>query len=120
MLGSRIEELLASEIDANANAATAAGSAANVGGFSIIADESRQRQLLLEDEEEDFMDEGTSSTITKAPLSLIRHQLQGAKKGPHLPINAIKLPKFRLNGTLFCEKSNGHCIFKYINQRTVH
>ena len=62
MLGSRIEELLASEIDANANAATAAGSAAanaNVGGFSIIADESRQRQLLLEDEEEDFMDEGT-------------------------------------------------------------
>ena len=62
MLGSRIEELLASEIDANANAATTAGSAAanaNVGGFSIIADESRQRQLLLEDEEEDFMDEGT-------------------------------------------------------------
>ena len=45
MLGSRIEELLASEIEAN-------------GGFSIIADETRQRQLLLEDEEEDFMDEG--------------------------------------------------------------
>ena len=98
MLGSRIEELLASEIDANANAATAAGSAAanaNVGGFSIIADESRQRQLLLEDEEEDFMDEGTSSTITKAPLSLIRHQLQGAKKGPHLPQNATKIPILR-------------------------
>ena len=94
MLGSRIEELLASEIDANANAATAAGSAAaNVGGFSIIADESRQRQLLLEDEEEDFMDEGTSSTITKAPLSLIRHQLPGAKKGPYLPLNAPKLQK---------------------------
>ena len=45
MLGSRIEELLASEIEAN-------------GGFSFIADETRQRQLLLEDEEEDFMDEG--------------------------------------------------------------
>jgi len=47
MLGSRIEELLASEMEAN----FAAGGAA-------MPDETKQRQLLLEDEEEDFMDEG--------------------------------------------------------------
>ena len=47
----------------------------------------------------------TSSTITKSPLSLIRHQLQGAKKGPHLPINATKLPKFRLESTFFAKKA---------------
>ena len=46
MLGSRIEELLASEMEAN----FAAGAA--------MPDETKQRQLLLEDEEEDFMDEG--------------------------------------------------------------
>ena len=45
MLGSRIEELLASEMEAN-------------GGFAVITDEAKQRQLLLDDEEEDFMDEG--------------------------------------------------------------
>ena len=45
MLGSRIEELLASETEAN-------------GGFAVITDEAKQRQLLLDDEEEDFMDEG--------------------------------------------------------------
>ena len=44
MLGSRIEELLASEMEANFAAA--------------MPDETKQRQLLLEDEEEDFMDEG--------------------------------------------------------------
>ena len=48
MLGSRIEELLASEMEAN-------------GGFAVITDEAKQRQLLLEDEEEDFMDEGMSA-----------------------------------------------------------
>lgn len=48
MLGSRIEELLAEETEAN-------------GGFAVITDEAKQRQLLLEDEEEDFMDEGTKS-----------------------------------------------------------
>ena len=45
MLGSQIEELLASEMEAN-------------GGFAVITDEAKQRQLLLDDEEEDFMDEG--------------------------------------------------------------
>ena len=45
MLGSRIEELLESEMEAN-------------GGFAVITDEAKQRQLLLDDEEEDFMDEG--------------------------------------------------------------
>ena len=45
MLGSRIEELLASEMEAN-------------GGFAVITDEAKQRQLLLDDEEQDFMDEG--------------------------------------------------------------
>ncbi len=45
MLGSRIEELLADEVEAN-------------GSFAVITDEAKQRQLLLEDEEEDFMDEG--------------------------------------------------------------
>ena len=44
MLGSRIEELLASEMEANFAA--------------VMPDEAKQRQLLLEDEEEDFMDEG--------------------------------------------------------------
>ena len=59
MLGSRIEELLASEIEANgASNGTGGGGACTGGAFSIIADETRQRQLLLEDEEEDFMDEG--------------------------------------------------------------
>ena len=28
------------------------------GGFAVITDEAKQRQLLLDDEEEDFMDEG--------------------------------------------------------------
>ena len=45
MLGSRIEELLASEMEASFAA-------------SVMPDETKQRQLLLEDEEEDFMDEG--------------------------------------------------------------
>ena len=53
MLGSRIEELLASEMEAN-------------GGFAVITDEAKQRQLLLEDEEEDFMDEGMSVVLTAA------------------------------------------------------
>ena len=44
MLGSRIEELLASEMEASFAA--------------VMPDETKQRQLLLEDEEEDFMDEG--------------------------------------------------------------
>ncbi len=49
MLGTRIEELLAGDLDAS-----------NIvnGSFAPITDDSRQRQLLQEDEEEDFMDEG--------------------------------------------------------------
>ena len=50
MLGSRIEEMLASEVEVN-------------GGFATITDEAKQRQLLLEDEEEDFMDEGKIFTV---------------------------------------------------------
>ena len=45
MLGSRIEELLAAEAEATEV-------------FPTITDEAKQRQLLIEDEEEDFMDEG--------------------------------------------------------------
>lgn len=47
MLGSRIEELLAADVEAMASATAGA-----------YTDESKQRMLLLEDEEEDFMDEG--------------------------------------------------------------
>lgn len=47
MLGARIEELLECEtIEASS-------------GFAVITDEAKQRQLLLEDEEEDFMDEAS-------------------------------------------------------------
>ena len=49
MLGTRIEELLAADLEASNNVN---------GTFAPITDDSRQRQLLLEDEEEDFMDEG--------------------------------------------------------------
>ena len=55
MLGSRIEEMLASEVEVN-------------GGFATITDEAKQRQLLLEDEEEDFMDEGKILFRTKGHL----------------------------------------------------
>ena len=57
MLGSRIEELLASEMEAN-------------GGFAVITDEAKQRQLLLEDEEEDFMDEGMSAVVLTAAMTI--------------------------------------------------
>ena len=55
MLGSRIEELLASEMEAN-------------GGFAVITDEAKQRQLLLDDEEEDFMDEGIENNWASSIL----------------------------------------------------
>ena len=55
MLGSRIEELLESEMEAN-------------GGFAVITDEAKQRQLLLDDEEEDFMDEGKIKLAAKTLL----------------------------------------------------
>ena len=47
MLGSRIEAMLDEE-NANSN---------NV--VSMVTDEAKQRQLLLEDEDEDFLDECT-------------------------------------------------------------
>ncbi len=46
MLGSRLEEIFAEEHFRGCQAAT------------IITDEAIQRQLLQEDEEEDFLDEG--------------------------------------------------------------
>ena len=48
MLGTRLEELLEQESQ-------------NVS--SLVTDEARQRQLVLEDEEEDFMDEGNQPTM---------------------------------------------------------
>ena len=65
MLGSRIEELLASEMEANFVAGAAGGGGGN------IPDEAKQRQLLLEDEEEDFMDEGNTRTHKKNLISLL-------------------------------------------------
>ena len=58
MLGSRIEELLASEMEAN-------------GGHAVITDEAKQRQLLLDDEEEDFMDEGIETHFSILHLNLL-------------------------------------------------
>ena len=65
MLGSRIEELLASEMEANFVAGAAGGGGGN------IPDEAKQRQLLLEDEEEDFMDEGNTRTYKKNLISIL-------------------------------------------------
>ena len=46
MLGSRIEAMLEQET-------------ANSNNVSMVTDEAKQRQLLTEDEDEDFLDEGT-------------------------------------------------------------
>lgn len=60
MLGSRIEEMLDAESHNNI--------------VSMVTDEAKQRQLLLEDEDEDFLDEGTLAGATfishKEPLCL--------------------------------------------------
>ena len=48
MLGSRLEEIFAEEQLRGCQATT------------LITDESAQRQLLQEDEEEDFLDEGNN------------------------------------------------------------
>lgn len=58
MLGTRLEELLEEE---------------NENVVSMVTDEARQRQLVLEDEEEDFMDEGQSGSFK--PISTLRIQL---------------------------------------------
>ena len=34
-----------------------------VGGVGLVTDESRQKQLLQEDEEEDFLDEGRKNSL---------------------------------------------------------
>ena len=34
-----------------------------VGGIGLVTDESRQKQLLQEDEEEDFLDEGRKNSL---------------------------------------------------------
>ena len=50
MLGTRIEEMLLQEQHS----------------ASLVNDESKQRQLLLEDEEEDFLDEGNTGCIVRS------------------------------------------------------
>ncbi len=56
MLAIRIEELLVQEQHI----------------VSMVTEESKQRQLLLEDEEEDFLDEGTfSEPIWHSPARLL-------------------------------------------------
>ena len=70
MLGARLEELLDEE-EQNQN---------NV--VSMVTDEFKQRQLLLEDEEEDFLDEGEIErefcrhTFPRAFLEILNSSLQ--------------------------------------------
>ena len=66
MLGSRIEEMLLVDEGQNqgtnlVNGGTASASSIPfiASNIAIINDETRQKQLLQEDEEEDFLDEGT-------------------------------------------------------------
>ncbi len=59
MLGSRLEEIFAEEHFRGCQAAT------------IITDESIQRQLLQEDEEEDFLDEGKNFNSSYFFMSLL-------------------------------------------------
>ena len=69
MLGSRIEEMLMSEDTPSqgsnvVNGAPAATSMPFIApNIAIINDETRQKQLLQEDEEEDFLDEGIDPFI---------------------------------------------------------
>jgi hypothetical protein len=64
MLGSRIEEMLMSEDTPSQGSNVANGTHAATSmpfiapNIAIINDETRQKQLLQEDEEEDFLDEG--------------------------------------------------------------
>ena len=69
MLGSRIEEMLISE-DIQSQGSNVVNGTAPVtsmpfiaSNIAIINDETRQKQLLQEDEEEDFLDEGIDSFI---------------------------------------------------------
>ena len=64
MLGSRIEEMLISEDNQSQGSNVGNGTPAVTSmpfiasNIAIINDETRQKQLLQEDEEEDFLDEG--------------------------------------------------------------
>ena len=53
MLGSRISDMLDQELSQQQA----------VGGVALVTDESRQKQLLQEDEEEDFLDEGRKNYL---------------------------------------------------------
>ena len=63
MLGSRIEEMLISEENQTQGQNYGNGASSNnfmpfiASNISIINDEAKQKQLLQEDEEEDFLDE---------------------------------------------------------------
>ena len=76
MLGSRIEEMLISEdnqtqgpnlVNGTPSVSSMPYIASNI---AIINDETRQKQLLQEDEEEDFLDEGLSLNISKSITNL--------------------------------------------------
>ena len=69
MLGSRIEEMLVSEDQQiqGQNAGNVASANTSIplvtANIAIINDESKQKQLLQEDEEEDFLDEGKTFSL---------------------------------------------------------
>ena len=65
MLGARIEEMMAEE-------QSAAGAAAGVDHVAMVTDEARQRQLAVEDDEEDFLDEASVAGAGKprCPMAL--------------------------------------------------
>ena len=69
MLGSRIEDMLIADEDQIQGQNSVNGVPANTSipfvasNISIINDETKQKQLLQEDEEEDFLDEGKSNVI---------------------------------------------------------
>ena len=64
MLGSRIEDMLINEESQTQGQNLVNGTTSNTSipliasNIAIITDETKQKQLLQEDEEEDFLDEG--------------------------------------------------------------
>ena len=69
MLGSRIEEMLIAEDHQIQGQNSSNGAPANTAipfvssNIAVINDETKQKQLLQEDEEEDFLDEGKNTII---------------------------------------------------------
>lgn len=61
MLGSRLEELMNQDANQQTNI------------VSMMTDESKQRQLVQEDEEEDFLDEGNAGILGIAVMKLQSH-----------------------------------------------